>query len=575
MATLVAILMIAVGVVYAQGDRDRWAAAGPFRWSGVAEWEYYESDSTSQGVGTDFNSFRQKYSLMLDGFLWDPRFNRFSIGLDGYLTDRRADGEQLDSDRFGYRAQSTFFPARPFPLRLYARRAVTDATGAALVDNDRETAAWGAEWQLSTRRVRRFSLLFDRTTFELTNPISLEERRQTGLLNFMSRFGNSDVSFRYGLSSQKERVNATDFERHSFTLTDRTAFDNGATLLVSAFHTRSDALFSTGQTDDLRTSRFSSRVDLPWTDGARLGFSYDLNDNSGRFLDSTSHVVKAQGRFKMNSHWESTLALVLGRIDSLTPTSDIQQDQLGARAGVSYGRDWTRIGLTATYSIGYDRADFNIGPDARSLNHLAQVDTRFSLGDAGDLFSALTYSVGDNDTTGIGFTLDELRATVGWERALDGLWRARVSTTFRNTIYDTFQFGVQESDEISLQGSLSHPRGGVSLSLSTSEGVSDFLPDPGSGSPFLPGTDLVNERDVASAGLHWRILRRLRARVQARVERRRFTTIGREDILSLHPEIEYRLGSWSLTAGYSRYERENATTFENATWLLRVTRRLL
>ena len=121
--------------------------------------------------------------------------------------------------------------------------------------------------------------------------------------------------------------------------------------------------------------------------------------------------------------------------------------------------------------------------------------------------------------------------------------------------------------------SLNYPRGAVSLSLTASEGVSEFLPDPGSGSPFLAGTDLVSESNTAVIGIHWRALRNLRIRLDARLEDRTFTTIGNESILSLHPEIEYGIGAWRFSAGYTRYERTNGTTLADDTVLLRISRR--
>lgn len=571
-ALLSALLMAFMGVSAAQ-DGEEGSAAGWLRWGGIGDWEYYRNDSTSRDVSTDYRSFRQRYSLLLDGVLWDPRFDRFSAEVDFFRTDGDVDGKSMDFNEIGYRLQNTFFPARPFPLLLYARRATTDVTGAALADNDRETASWGAEWNVSVPGLQRLGLLFDRTQYNLVNPIVLQERHKTGSLDFVNTWGNSQVTFRYGLSDQKELVNGTEANRDDFTLTDRSSFRNGSTLLVNTFYTRSDAVFSTGARDRLTTGRLSTTYDIPWSERIRTSFSYDYSDNSGRFLDSTRHAFRTHGRFILSEHWETTGALSAAEIDTTTSAGDTEQDQAAAQAGVRFSWAWARSRLSAAYSGGLDRSRFNTGEERRGFNHSAQVDTGISLGAPGDLSSTLSWSRGDSDATGVGYTRDEGRASVGWTKALDDRWRARSEAMYRNTVYDTFQFGIQRSREVGLDGSLTHPLGGVTLSLSSSRGVSDFLPDPASVSPFLPGTDLVSEARIASIGGHWRPLPPLRVLFQARSESRDFTTIGHESIFSMHPEVQYTFNDWTFSAGYARYDRRNQTTFESSTWLLRATRR--
>ena len=571
-ALLSALLMASMGLTAAQDEKEE-SAAGWLRWGGIADWEYYRNDSTSQDVSTVYTSFRQRYSLLLDGVLWDPRFDRFSAELDFFRTDGNVAGKKLGFNEIGYRLQNTFFPARPFPLLLYARRATTDVTGAALADNDRETASWGAEWNLSAPGLQRLGLLFDRTQYNLVHPIVLQERHKTGSLDFVNTWGNSQVTFRYGLSDQKELVRDTEANRDDFTLTDRSSFKNGSTLLVNTFYTRSEALFSTGVRDRLTTGRLSTQYDVPWSERIRTSFSYDYNDNSGRFLDSTSHAFRTYGRFTLSEHWETNGTVRVARIDTTTSTGDTAQDQGAVQAGVRFSRAWARSRFSAAYAGGLDRSRFSTGEERKGFNHSAQVDTGVSLGSPGDLFSTLSWSRGENDTTGVGYTRDEGRASAGWGKALDDRWRVRSEVRVRNTVYDTFQFGIQRSREVGVDGALTHPVGGVTLSLSSSRGVSDFLPDPGSVSPFLPGTDLVSEAKIASIAGHWRPLPALRVLFQARNESRYFTTIGHEHIFSMHPQVQYTFNDWTFSAGYARYDRQNQTTFGSSTWLLKATRR--
>jgi hypothetical protein len=568
-----------LGLVLAQGNAHaQWETPEPskpiyLRWTGTADWEYYSSNGEAEGAGNTFNSFRQKYSLGIDGSIWDPRLDRISVGLDFYRTDRESDGEELDSKNLGFRALGTFFPNRPFPLTLFARRATTDVTGVALASSDRETSAWGIEWNLANRGSQRMRLLFNRTSYEVLSPVTLRERRKTAVLDFNQKLDNSDITFRYDLHGEKEQVNDTDFTRHNFSLTDRTRFDGGSVLLLNAHYTDSNALFTTGQRDELNSSRFSTNFDLPPGDRSRLGFNYLFNDNEGRFVDSSSHTFRTQGRFKWNPHWESLGSLSFGRVDTASTTGDLEQRFGGVRTGLRYNREWPRASLRTSYSVGYDETRFNTEPDRRTVNHFAEVTTQIPIRSDEDILVILSRTVNDNDTTGVGYSYDENRITVGWQGLIGNLWKGRTSATYRDSTRDTFQYGVQKSDEITLDGSLNHPLGGVSLTLSSRNGVSDFFPDPSSSSPFLPGTDLVSKSDVVVAGTHWRLWRSLRLHMQLRFEDRQFTTIGKEQILSYHPRVDYDIHSWRFSAGYSHYERMNGTEFSDDTWLVKVTRR--
>lgn len=570
---LVLLGTIAATPILAQDRAPRESDANWIRWTGGADWEYYSSAGDSQGVESTFRSLRQKYSLGLDGSLWDPRFNRFNLGFDFFRTDRETEAVAIDSESFGYRVQSLFFPARPFPLRLYARRADLDVAGSSLADRDRQTAAWGAEWNLGGRRWEKLRLLFNRSSFDLTAPLTLLERQKTGLVDFATRAGRSDLSFGYNLHGQEERLRGTDFNRHQFTFTDRTRFRNGSFWMLNSHYTRSDALFSSGQRDELNTSRVSTRYELPQPRGIRLGFGYDFNENDGMFLDSTSHIGRADGTFPLPRGWQTGVTLTAGRIESNTPSMDIEETLAGIQTGLQYGHEWNRAHLRTGYSIGYDQARFDNAPDREFLSHNADVSIGIPLNGSEEFFASLSYSLDDNDTTGLAFTRSKIRADAGLEGSARGFGRFRASAAYTRSNYDTFQFGIQESEEFSLNGSLAYQDGGVSLTLSTAEGTSDFLPDPTASSPFLPGTDLVSRADVAAASGHWRILKNLRFRMQARLENRDFTTIGRENILSYHPRIEYDFHTWQFSAGYSHYERRNGTEFTDDTLMLKISKR--
>jgi hypothetical protein len=540
--------------------------------SGSGDWEFYRTESLSQGRTTSFNAIRQRYSVDLSGSLWDYRFNRYNLGLDLFLDDRRNEGVKTDSRTVGYRADTTFFPNRLYPLRLFARRSVMDTTGLALADSNRETAAWGAEWVVATRKNQRAKIQFDRTAYDLLSPIALRNRRTSSTVELTQRFRRRETHLRYGYHQQKELVQSTEFSRHDINLTDRTRFDNGVVILFNGTHTLSDALFSTGDTDELTQKRASVLLDIPRR--KRFGFnaSYDFIDNAGMFVNSDSHQARATMRVFLGQYVEMTTGLSSGTLESVTASQAVVQDSVGANLGLRFNRTWDGASLTASYTTGLRDTEFDTGENRSIVNHGADVQLRVPIA-AASLFGSVTAKQDENDASGVGFTYDEIVGRVGVERGIGEIFHGRLDMHHRNTVYDTFEFGIQESTEYGIEGAMDHDRGGISLMLATGDGISDYIPDPSGVGVFLPGTDLVQQFDSATVGVHWSFGRTLRLRMRARLEEREFTSIGHERIVSYHPEVEWRPGAWRFTFGISNYQRDNGTAFEQNTVQFRASRK--
>jgi hypothetical protein len=362
--------------------------------------------------------------------------------------------------------------------------------------------------------------------------------------------------------------------RQDIHLSDRTRFDNGMTLLLNANHVLSDARFSTGQTDSLTQTRVTTRFDIPRGDRVGFNIGYDYNDNAGRFLTSTSHYANADLLVRMAKHWEAIVGARIGSVTTRTePATEILQDTLGTRAGLRYNRGWSRLFLTAAYTYGVVRTEFDVEPERTVTNHAGDLNLRVPFGASASWFGSVTARQDENDVTGLGYTYDELLAKTGVEGGVGHDLKGEISAYGRDSTYDTFQFGLQESREVGVQGTLSGDRGSVSLTVSQRDGISEFVPDPGGGSPGTPGPDLVRKADIVTGGAHVRFGRRVSFRVQVRYEDREYSSIGKESVLSYNPEVEWRPGAWRITIGVNHYERTNGLIFDQDTIRLKLGRR--
>lgn len=558
----------------AQGYYRRQPAPPLLRWTGSADWEYILSDGTLDGQETTTRFLGQRYSLDLDTFIWDPRFNTLSLGLDLLRSDTSTSHNgDTDADSLGYRLETTFFPGRSFPLHIFARRSDLDVVGSAIVDNDRDTDAWGLDWSFKPHPTQRVRMLYDRSRSDLIGSVPLKERRSAGIFDFDQEFENGELTFHYGLNEQAERTTGVEYTRQNFVLRDLNRFGNGSTFRVLASHQLSEGLFSNGQRDELTNNRAALSYDIPRGRRAHFRVSYDFNQNDSEFLDNTNHGVRGQVHYRFAEHWQAQGSLSLAQLRNSSPTTDQEQDRRGATAGLRYERSWSGVKLGVGYAFGYTTEEFKTDDDDRQLrSHDGDVSLTVPVGAASEIFGRISAARDENDVTDVGFTFDENRASLGWEVRLTERWRLRTVGTYRDLTYDTVNFGIQESEEIGAEASLNHPAGGFNASYRSSEGISEFFPDPTSGSIFLQGTDLVSESQRASLGAHWRLSPYLRMRLSALLDDREFTTIGKERILSYHPEIQYDRSTWRIAAGFSHYERTDSIDFLDDTWRLRITK---
>jgi hypothetical protein len=244
----------------------------------------------------------------------------------------------------------------------------------------------------------------------------------------------------------------------------------------------------------------------------------------------------------------------------------------GVGASLRYNHDWDRFHLGGNGALGVSRTSFNPGAERTALNGSLDLDARAPFAGEREVFASAAYRRDQNDVTGVGYSLDEARGSLGFESGPGDPLKWRGSAYVRGTKYDTFQFGVQTSKEIGAEGSLGGAHGGATFGGSQRKGISQFIPDPAAGSPFLPGSDLVQRSRSVFAGAYWKFLRRLDVRAEVRLDDREFTTLGKERVFSYHPEVGWNWGVWRSSFVLSHYERSNHVRFSQDTMLVKLTR---
>ncbi|MBI2836975.1 MAG: hypothetical protein HYX75_01560 [Acidobacteria bacterium] len=153
--------------------------------TGTADWSLGRSTYSNDGDATRNNSFAQSYALTYNSVLWDPRFLQYTAGLSFQKTSLTIVDDKSGAANTGFNVTANLFPARPFPLTIYARRTTGNETGnfpssgpirggvvippgGSLPEVKNLLSSLGVNWHLDREDLPRVELAYktDRTTQE-------------------------------------------------------------------------------------------------------------------------------------------------------------------------------------------------------------------------------------------------------------------------------------------------------------------------------------------------------------------------------------------------------------------------
>lgn len=171
--------------------------------NGSADWGYDRSTFRTGDEVRENDLLTQAYTLGYQSVVWDPRFLTYSGELTFQKNAISFDTQRGASRQTGFKASSTLFPARPFPLSVHASRAAGGETGNYPISNPLRgsltlpdgdvgvlqtgDSTFGLNWQLNTPRVARVELTYEKGSAAM-NVGSLEAlQRQRGMHVLVAR----------------------------------------------------------------------------------------------------------------------------------------------------------------------------------------------------------------------------------------------------------------------------------------------------------------------------------------------------------------------------------------------------
>lgn len=192
-AAFLLILLITPSVVAAQAV------------NGSADWGYARSTLRTDDQATANDAFTQAYTVGYQSVLWDPRFLTYSGELTFHKNALSFDTQRGASRATGFKASSTLFPARPFPLSVQASRSAGAETGNYPISNpirggltlspgdigmsQTGQSAVGVNWQLTTTRLPRVELSYQNASAAMNVGTVGVVQRQINVHTLIAREG--------------------------------------------------------------------------------------------------------------------------------------------------------------------------------------------------------------------------------------------------------------------------------------------------------------------------------------------------------------------------------------------------
>ncbi|MEW6365867.1 MAG: hypothetical protein AB1714_14655 [Acidobacteriota bacterium] len=199
--------------------------------NGSADWSFGHSVFDTDGTRSVNRSFVQSYDLNYGSVAWDPRFLQYTAGVIFRKTGLSLAGDDSGASDVGFKLNGNFFPSRPFPLSIFARRTFGTETGnyptsspirggiplppgATYPDVKIRLSSYGVNWHLDEEKLPMIHLAYRRDS----------DTEEAGSDKVLQRGTNLDLT-----ATQETKRTRSTFRFH------RQAYDNE---LSTAFRTR-------------------------------------------------------------------------------------------------------------------------------------------------------------------------------------------------------------------------------------------------------------------------------------------------------------------------------------------------
>jgi hypothetical protein len=408
--------------------------ADAYRVSGLVAFTYTADEYRTGNMQNSSHSFSQQYSVMVQNYLWDPRFLRYQAGVAYNITS----GSLSESKGLNYDLNMNFFPGMMISWDLYDRQATSKvSTDENIAGYDLTTSSYGGSLNLNlSRKKGRRGNNNNNTNNNYNNNYNynnnnnnngsrfhfplpdirlsyghIESDSQGTLEPVRESRDNANLSMKYRINTQVDLNIDQTTEIYKNFITGGT-YDTKSTTFASKILVSPDAdLDVSGNRTDRTTTGIAGfgRHDTAWRstvalnfkerDGIRHGYTYGFSKSQSDYADLTSHYAVATVSYQIHRDLSLrgglnySLAEYIVKATAATLEEKQNLESGGAQTGVAYRKLYT--------------PDF-LGPFAMNT------DYGFNTGYTKITSAQATEDVGNGlyyeNTAAIGFT------SIGWKK---------------------------------------------------------------------------------------------------------------------------------------------------------------
>jgi hypothetical protein len=608
-----AILLAAMPLAAQAPPSERWHLAGTLGMNLTRTTQTSLFSVPTSSPSASYDTAQGDLRMALNGFLENPELLPFSVNFDGAHGSNTVAAGGYRNNVVDWGINTTFLPARPFPLRFFYNSSHLGTSGDTF-GQDSDTSTLGVDWTLRLPRVPLFTVGYTRFTNELRLPTSLfQNSYRQG--HFYLSAQDSWKGWEWGLGFDKYS-NASNFGNASLLPTD---FQED----VKAFGARLRHLFWGQKADfrldqrdewlsnlfpgqgisDLTTNYTSTTLHLQHTEKLASSYFYNFSRVQqegtvstvllpGLAPNVTLFVLPTFDSNYAGARLDYRVAPFVGlfqelRYQHVTPVSnqfEFRESLSESLSGANFVKGWRGIDVSASYVGHLQYMGTNRSNDSRSFSNEAQGRAAWGDPRVVRLTGTVAYSKLNLVDQLNGFTEDHryrLEAeTRRWNNAAFRLAVERFTAELLNLSGDVNQRGTNFSAQVE------HRRFSLAFTRSLGNGFGALFPafvqlQFRISSPLpleqLFFTPLLNRTmRASSAVLVLRLRRNLDLSGNWRTERD-LLTASHFEFRQVEGRLRYRLGKFTFDTAIGSYRNTsfagvNFSGLRTNRYLLRVTR---
>lgn len=362
---------------------------------------YYGRNPFLAGAGA-WHYGQNFFNLNFSGYIWDPRFLVFNIGGDYLGLNYGGQTAGSNSQNFGYRIQTQFFPRRrvSFGFRYGKKELRLEQILAQAGTLKTHSMEKGFDFSLSRVKILP-TVRLNYTEREFLSDYSEENNELMKTINLTTdkSIGKSHINLNYRYESHKNQFFDMDRINQNLRVTDKIDFGPGTMLWLNGIYSEYSTTLPSGLLIESNYGFISSNLRKRFSSRFRGNFLYNYTYNSGSEYISRTHNIGTTLNFNLKEdivltpeiyYFANSLSLS-GRKDFIT------EPRIGLK--FSFRGDVAKISLTSVLGVFYRQRTSKLSGQLKDFSEF--ISLGIGMGKINTLLAYLSYQYSGVEDSGV------------------------------------------------------------------------------------------------------------------------------------------------------------------------------